>query len=119
MTFKTTLFQALAAADLAFCNGQRVVAKLIRANTALRPFVDLEDGSTLYLQDAEIAIDEDGRAYSEHPDSADAVVWCFKAMQPITAKCVVPLPRPQPVKAGELVSRLRQIEARSDRRRYG
>ncbi len=77
MTFRTTLFRALAAADVALCNGSPVRAKLIEYDTGIDPFVSLADGTSLAINDDEIAIDEAGRAYTQHPDESGAVVWTF------------------------------------------
>lgn len=116
MTFRTTLFQALACADVIQCNGRRVVAKLLSHSTPIPPFVDLDDGSTLRIEDAEIAVDADGRAYTPQ-DGAEAIVWRFLALQPLQAGTVPALQAPAP-RVGAVISRLRQIEAQ-DRRQYG
>lgn len=116
MIFKTTLFQALAGADVAQCNGQRVVAKLLDSGTPIAPFVDLADGTSLAIEDVEIAIDADGRAYTDH-GKAQAAVWRFLALQPLTAATLHAQPAPAP-RVGAVISRLRQIDA-SERRQYG
>src|SRR3546814_151870 len=63
MSFRTTLFQALVAADHTVCNGQRVISKMLDTGpeVLLQPYVDLADGATQYIHNAEILVDEDGR----------------------------------------------------------
>lgn len=111
MTFRTTLFRALAAADVALCNGSPVRAKLIEYDTGIDPFVSLADGTSLAINDDEIAIDEAGRAYTQHPDESGAVVWTFKALQPLTAACVQPMPAEPPRRITDVLSRARQLDA--------
>lgn len=117
MTFRTTLFQALTGADVAHCNGRRVMATLLDDTTPIPPFVDLDDGTTLRIEDAEIAVDADGRAYTEQAGHAKAIVWRFLALQPITVSSVQAI-QPHAPRVGAVITRLRQIEAQ-DRRQYG
>ena len=110
--FQTTLFRALAVADEALCNGSAVVSKSLDLGSALPPFVDLADGSTLYLRDDVLSIDADGRAYGEQ--DGQPVVWRFRVMQPLTAGCVATIDAPRP-DVIDVVGRLRSIQARGRR----
>lgn len=59
MSFKTTLFKALEVAATVHCNGHQVVSKMLdqTPEALLKPYVDLDNGATLYIHDAEILID--------------------------------------------------------------
>ena len=88
MTFTTTLFKALAAADFTQCNGQTVEARMLDESPSalLKPYVDLADRSTVYIDDQEIQVDEDGRAYcrARKSDSkSEPLVWIFRVLSPL------------------------------------
>jgi hypothetical protein len=109
MTFRTTLFRALVAADVALCNGQRVRSKLLDTASLLTPYVDLDDGSTVRLRDDEIEIDDDGRAYSRREGSPEAIVWHFQCLRPMTASCVETLVPPAPTVEDVVVRAKRRL----------
>ncbi|WP_143694892.1 hypothetical protein [Variovorax sp. JS1663] len=112
MSFKTTLFQALQAADTTHCNGHRVVSKMLdqRPEALLKPYVDLDNGATLYIQDVEIVIDDEGRAYGTSTKAeAEPLVWGFQVVRPLAA-CDVPIIEPPPLNVAEVVGRLKKIE---------
>ncbi len=113
MTFQSRLFHALASADEAMCNDVLVVSKLLDPDGALPPFVDLADGKTINIEDAVITIDDEGRAYGQQ--GKKAIVWKFRAMQPLTAACVPTIEAPRP-RVSEVVDRLRNIGGPGGRR---
>ena len=114
MTFRTTLYRALAAADVAYCNGRRVEAKLIDDDALLAPYVTVEDGASFAILDAEITIDPAGRAYSVAEDGK-ALVWNFYCMQAMTPACVEVIAPAAPT-AAQVVERLRLIRPPGRRR---
>lgn len=88
MTFKTTLFKALHAADFSHCNGQAVEARSLDdgPGALLRPYVDLADGSTIEIENQEIQVDDQGRAYCRAKrggDDGEPLVWSFRVMSPL------------------------------------
>ncbi|CAN7770938.1 hypothetical protein LJR290_007516 [Variovorax sp. LjRoot290] len=112
MSFKTTLFRALEAADTSFCNGQRVVSKLLDASpeALLKPYVDLDDDTTLEIQEMVILVDDEGRAYGSPAEgNTEALVWTFRVVRPLSAADVPTIELPT-LKVGEVVGRLRRIE---------
>ncbi|WP_162587658.1 hypothetical protein [Variovorax sp. RA8] len=111
MSFRTTLFQALQAADIIVCNGHRVVSKLLDSGpeVLLEPYVDLADGSTQYIQDVEITVDSEGRAYTPaQGGKTEPLVWGFQVVRPLRAADVPTIELP-PLKLAEVVGRLRKI----------
>jgi hypothetical protein len=111
MSFRTTLFQALQAADIIVCNGQRVVSKLLDSGpeALLEPYVDLADGSTQYIQDVEIMVDGEGRAYTPARGSeTEPLVWGFQVVRPLRPADVPTIELPR-LKLEEVVGRLRKI----------
>lgn len=111
MSFKTTLFQALAIADTIQCNGHRVVSKMLdqRPEALLKPYVDLDDGATLYIQDAEIVVDDEGRAYGTASEAdTEPLVWSFQVVRPLAASDVSTIERP-PLNVVEVVGRLKAM----------
>ena len=119
MSFKTTLFHALEAADTTLCNGQRVVSKMLdtRSEALLRPYVDLANGATLYIEDMEILVDDEGRAYGPASEGqAQPLVWGFHVFGPLSASDVPAIERP-PLKIAEVVGRLMTIQR--ERKREG
>ncbi|VTU33028.1 hypothetical protein H6CHR_03919 [Variovorax sp. PBL-H6] len=118
MTFRTTLFQALRAADIIVCNGQRVVSKLLDSGPEmlLEPYVDLADGSTQYIQDVEILVDGEGRAYTPAKGSeTEPLVWGFQVVRSLRAADVATIEPPR-LKLEEVVGRLRKIGGQGRRR---
>jgi hypothetical protein len=112
MSFRTTLFQALVAADHTVCNGQRVISKTLDTGpeVLLQPYVDLADGATQYIHNAEILVDEDGRAYAPASEGeTEPLVWGFQVMRPLTAADLPTIVAP-PLKVEEVVDRLMKIE---------
>jgi hypothetical protein len=119
MSFKTTLFQALEAADNTVCNGQRVVSKMLNTGpeVLLKPYVDLADGATQYIQDVEILVDEEGRAYAPAREGeTEPLVWGFQVVRPLSA-ADVPTIEPPPLKVEEVVGRLKKIGREGRRER--
>ena len=117
MSFRTTLFKALAAADTIHCNGHRVVSKMLDASpdALLKPYVDLANGATRYIEDMEILIDDEGRAYSTSmEDDAEALVWGFQVIRPLAAADVSTI-EPPPLHVEEVVGRLKKIERKGRR----
>ncbi|KWT97692.1 MULTISPECIES: hypothetical protein [unclassified Variovorax] len=111
MSFKTTLFKALEAAATVHCNGHQVVSKMLdqTPEALLKPYVDLDDGATLYIHDAEILIDDEGRAYSTASEAdTEPLVWSFQVVRPIAASDVSTVERP-PLKVAEVVGRLKAV----------
>lgn len=105
------MFKALQAADIIVCNGQRVVSKMldIGPDVLLEPYVDLADGSTQYLQDVEIMVDGEGRAYTPaQGGETEPLVWSFQVVRPLRAADVPTIELP-PLKVEEVVGRLRKI----------
>ena len=105
------MFHALQAADVTVCNGQRVVSKLLDSgpDMLLEPYVDLADGSTQYIQDVEIMVDGEGRAYTPPQGSeTEPLVWGFQVVRPLRAADVPTIEQP-PLKLEEVVGRLRKI----------
>ncbi|VTU41802.1 hypothetical protein [Variovorax sp. RA8] len=89
MSFRTTLFKALEAAGTTHCNGHRVVSKMLdhTPEALLKPYVDLDDGATLYIHDAEIVIDDEGLAYSTASEAdTEPLVWSFQVVRPLAAR---------------------------------
>ncbi|VTU44345.1 hypothetical protein [Variovorax sp. RA8] len=112
MSFKTTLFKALAAADSTVCNGQRVTSKMLDngPEVLLRPYVDLANGATQYIQDQEMLVDDTGRAYTHAMDGeGEPIVWSFQVVRPMRAADVHTIDAP-PLKVEEVVDRLMKIE---------
>jgi hypothetical protein len=121
MSFRTTLFQALEAADHTVCNGQRVICKMLATGpeVLLQPYVDLADGATQYIHDAEILVDEDGRAYAPAREGeTEPLVWGFQVMRPLRAADVPTIELPPP-KVEEVVGRLKKIEREGRREGAG
>ena len=117
MSFKTTLFQALLAADFTTCNGQSVVSKFLDTSpeALLKPYVDLANETTIYIQDIEIVVDDDGRAYGTAKDDAtEPLVWTFRVIRPLAQSDVTTIPPPA-LKVTEVLDRLRQIERKGRR----
>ncbi|VWX59812.1 conserved hypothetical protein [Burkholderiales bacterium 8X] len=87
MTFTTTLFKALSTADLTQCNGQKVEARMLDESPSalLKPYVDLADRSTVYIEDQEIQVDDEGRAYCRAKADAksEPLVWIFRVLGPL------------------------------------
>ena len=118
MSFRTTLFQALQAADIIVCNGQRVVSKMLDSGpeVLLEPYVDLADGSTQYIHDVEIMVDGEGRAYTPARGSeTEPLVWSFQVVRPLRAADVPTIELPR-LKLEEVVGRLRKIGGPGRRR---
>jgi hypothetical protein len=118
MNFRTTLFQALQAADIIMCNGQRVVSKMLDRGpeVLLEPYVDLADGSTRYIQDVEITLDAEGRAYTTaQGGDSEPLVWGFQVVRPLRAADVPTIELPR-LKLEEVVGRLRKIGGQGRRR---
>lgn len=117
MSFKTTLFQALEAADCIVCNGQRVTSKMLDTGpqVLLMPYVDLANGATQYLHDEEILIDDAGRAYTHASEAGEPLVWSFQVVRPMKAADVPTIDAP-PLKVEEVVDRLMKIEREGRRR---
>ena len=118
MSFRTTLFQALQAADSILCNGQRVTSKMLDSgpDVLLKPYVDLADGATLYIHDEEILVDEAGRAYTRTMEGRDEPqVWSFLVVRPMSEADVRTVEAP-PLKVHEVVDRLMRIERQRRRR---
>jgi len=112
MSFKTTLFQALEAADSTVCNGQRVTSVMLETGpeVLLTPYVDFANGATKYIQDEEIMIDDTGRAYTHAMGGeGEPLVWRFQVVRPMRA-ADVPTIEARPLKVDELVDRLMKIE---------
>lgn len=119
MSFKTTLFQALEAADSTVCNGQRVTSKMLDTGpeVLLKPYVDLANGATQYIHDEEIVVDDAGRAYTHAMEGeGEPLVWSFRVVRPMRAADVHTIEAP-PLKVEEVVDRLMKIER--DGRRGG
>ncbi|MBT2304642.1 hypothetical protein J7E70_29925 [Variovorax paradoxus] len=117
MSFKTTLFKALEAADNTLCNGLPVVGKMLDTGpeVLLKPYVDLANGSTQYIQDVEILVDDDGRAYAPAREGeTEPLVWGFQVLRPLRA-VDVPTIEPTPLKVEEVVGRLKKIEREGKR----
>jgi len=114
MPFRTTLFRAIAAADVTLCNGSALAGKLLDASTGLAPFVDLADGTSLTIGDDEITIDGAGRAYTARPDSGAPLVWSFRALQPLTPACVETIAPPAPT-VGDMIVRIKRLGAAARR----
>jgi hypothetical protein len=117
MSFRTTLFKALQAADTIYCNGHRVVSKMLDASpdALLRPYVDLANGATRYIEDTEIQVDDEGRAYSTAIEAnSEPLVWGFQVIRPLAASDVSTIEAP-PLHVGEVVGRLKKIERQGRR----
>jgi hypothetical protein len=111
MSFKTTLFKALEVAATAQCNGHQVVSKMLdqTPEALLKLNVDLDRGATLYIHDAEIIIDDEGRAYGTASDAdTEPLVWSFQVVHPLSAHDVLTIERP-PLNVAEVVGRLKAI----------
>lgn len=111
MSFRTTLFKALEAAGTTHCNGHRVVSKMLdhTPEALLKPYVDLDDGATLYIHDAEIVIDDEGRAYSTASEAdTEPLVWSFQVVRPLAAHDVPTIERP-PLNVAAVVGRLKAM----------
>ena len=120
MSFKTTLFKALEAAENVVCNGQRVVSKMLATGpeVLLKPYVDLANGSTQYVQDVEILVDDDGRAYAPAQEGeTEPQVWSFQVVRPLSAADVPTIELP-PLRVEEVVGRLQKIERKERRGSY-
>ena len=112
MSFRTTLVRALEAAQITHCNGQRVVSKLLDPGpeALLKPYVDLAGGATLYIEDMDIMVDEEGRAYGTASASdTEPLVWRFQVVRPLGAADVATLQGPQ-LKVADVVGRLRRTQ---------
>jgi hypothetical protein len=111
MSFRTTLFEALVAADTTHCNGHRVVSKMLdpSPDALLKPYVDLANGATLYIQNIGIVVDDEGRAYGTAMGiEAEPLVWSFQVVRPLGAADVPTIEAPQ-LKVEEVVDRLKKI----------
>ena len=112
MSFRTTLFRALEAAQITHCNGQRVVSKLLDPGpeALLKPYVDLANGATLYIQDMDIVVDEEGRAYgTASTTDTEPLVWSFRVVRPLGPADVQTTEGPQ-LRVAQVVGRLRTME---------
>jgi hypothetical protein len=112
MSFRTTLFRALEAAQITHCNGQRVVSKLLDPGpeALLKPYVDLADGTTLYIEDIDIVVDGEGRAYgTASAGDTEPLVWRFQVVRPLGAVDVATMEGPQ-LKVADVVGRLRRTQ---------
>ena len=117
MSFRTNLFHALEVADFVTCNGQSVISKMLDAGpqALLKPYVDLADGTTFYILDEEVLIEE-GRAYSTaHDGKSQAVVWIFLVVRALEESDVERVVENPTLKVDELVNRLKQIERQQRR----
>lgn len=111
MSFKTTLFKALEAAATVHCNGHQVVSKMLdqTPEALLKPYVDLDNGATLYIHNAEIVIDDEGRAYSTVSEAVtEPLVWSFQVVRPLAAHDVPTIERP-PLNVAEVVGRIKAM----------
>ncbi|WP_162590005.1 hypothetical protein [Variovorax sp. RA8] len=69
----------------------------------------LDNGATLYIHDAEIVIDDEGRAYSTASESdTEPLVWSFHVVRPLAAHDVPAIERP-PLNVAEVVGRLKAM----------
>lgn len=112
MSFKTTLFQALEAADGTVCNGHRVISKMLDTGpeVLLKPYVDLTNGATQYIHDEEILVDDTGRAYTHAREGeGEPLVWSFQVVRPLRAADVRTIEAPL-LKLEDVVDRLKKIE---------
>lgn len=109
MSFRTKLFEALQVADLISCNGQRVVAKMLQSPQGLlHPYVDLADGTTVYLEDAEIQLDDEGLAYGTARGGGEALTWRFSIVRALAASDVPVLQMNRP-NVHQVIGRLKQL----------
>lgn len=109
MSFRTTLFQALRAADVVSCNAQPVIAKMLECpDGLLQPYVDLADRSTIYLDDSEIQIDGEGLAYAVSKNGKEPMVWRFSALKPLQASDVAVI-QPDKLTIHHVVGRMKQL----------
>jgi hypothetical protein len=80
-----------------------------RPEALLKPYVDLDNGATLYIQDAEIVLDDEGRAYGTASQAdPEPLVWSFQVVRPLT-ECDVPTIERPPLNVAEVVGRLKAM----------